>query len=129
MANPNIVAVATIEGGNLGWNLTNTLTTQLLTVDSEYVVKVNRIVCTNIHATDAANLNLYVDGMGNGAAGFTGTTGDATIYLAKVISVPANASLVVSDTPIYLMEGDTLNGGTSASSTLDLFISYETLID
>ena len=28
MANPNIVAVATIEGGNLGWNLTNTLTTQ-----------------------------------------------------------------------------------------------------
>ena len=129
MANPNIVSVATIEGGNLGWNLTNTLTTQLLTVDSEYVVKVNRIVCTNIHATDAANLNLYVDGMGNGSAGFTGTTGDATIYLAKVISVPANASLVVTDTPIYLMEGDSLKGGSSASSTLDLFVSYETLID
>ena len=129
MANPNIVAVATIEGGSLGWNLTNTLTTQLLTVNTDYVVKINRIVCTNIHATDAANLNLYVDGMGNGAAGFTGTTGDATIYLAKVISVPANASLVVSDTPIYLMEADSLKGGSSASSTLDLFISYETLID
>ena len=129
MANPNIVSVATIEGGNLGWNLTNTLTTQLLTVDAEYVVKVNRIVCTNIHATDAANLNLYVDGMGSGAAGFTGTTGDAAVYLAKVISVPANASLVVSDTPIYLMEGDILKGGSSASSTLDLFVSYETLID
>ena len=68
MANPNIVSVATIEGGNLGWNLTNTLTTQLLTVASEYVVKINRIVCTNIHATDAANLNLYVDGLGNGSS-------------------------------------------------------------
>ena len=129
MANPNIVSVATIEGGNLGWNLTNTLTTQLLTVNTDYVVKINRIVCTNIHATDAANLNLYVDGMGNGAAGFTGTTGDATIYLAKVISVPANASLVVSDTPIYLMEADSLKGGSSAATSLDLFVSYETLID
>ena len=129
MANPNIVSVATIEGGNLGWNLTDTLTTQLLTVDSEYVVKINRITCTNIHVSDAANLNLYVDGMGNGAAGFSGTTGDATIYLAKVISVPANASLVVLDTPIYLMEGDSLKGGSSAASTLDLFVTYETLID
>ena len=129
MANPNIVSVATIEGGNLGWNLTNTLTTQLLTVASEYVVKVNRIVCTNVHATDAANLNLYVGGMGSGTTGVTVTGGDATVYLAKVISVPANASLVVSDTPIYLMEGDSLKGGSSASSTLDLFVSYETLID
>ena len=129
MANPNIVSVATIEGGNLGWNLTNTLTTQLLTVDAEYVVKINRIICSNIHATDAADLNLYVDGMGNGAAGFTGTTGDSAIYLAKIISVPNAASLVVLDTPIYLMEGDILKGGSSASSTLDLFISYETLID
>ena len=31
MANPNIVDVATILGGNAGWNLTNTLTTTLLT--------------------------------------------------------------------------------------------------
>ena len=129
MANPNIVSVATIEGGNLGWNLTTGLTTQLLTVDSEYVVKVNRIVCTNVHATDAANLSLYIDGMGSGAAGITTTGADAAVYLAKVITVPANASLVVSDTPIYLMEGDSLKGGTSASTTLDLFVSYETLID
>ena len=129
MANPNIVSVATIEGGNLGWNLTNTLTTQLLTVNTDYVVKINRIVCTNIHATDAANLNLYVGGMGSGATGISTTGADATVYLSKVISVPANASLVVSDTPIYLMEGDTLNGGSSAASSLDLFITYETLID
>jgi hypothetical protein len=129
MANPNIVSVATILGGNAGWNLGTTLTTELLSVTAEYILKINRIVCTNVHATDAANLNLYVGGMGSGTTGISVTGGDATIYLAKVISVPANASLVVSDTPIYLMEGDTLNGGTSASSTLDLYISYETLID
>ena len=129
MANPNIVSVATILGGNAGWNLSTGLTTELMNVTAEYVVKVNRIVCTNVHATDAANLNLYVGGMGSGTTGVTTTGADATVYLAKVISVPANASLVVSDTPIYLMEGDTLNGGSSAASSLDLFITYETIID
>jgi len=129
MANPNIVSVATILGGNAGWNLSTGLTTTLATVTAEYILKINRIVCTNVHATDAANLNLYVDGMGSGTTGVTTTGADATVYLAKVISVPANASLVVSDTPIYLMEGDILKGGSSAASSLDLFITYETLID
>ena len=32
MANPNIVSVATILGGNAGWNLTATLDATLLTV-------------------------------------------------------------------------------------------------
>jgi hypothetical protein len=129
MPNPNIVDVATILGGNAGWNLGTTLTTELLSVTADYVLKINRIICSNVHATDAADLNLYVGGMGSGTTGVSVTGGDATVYLAKVISVPNNASLVVLDTPIYLMEGDTLNGGTSAASTLDLFISYETLID
>jgi hypothetical protein len=129
MANPNIVSVATILGGNAGWNLSTGLTTELLSVTAEYVLKINRIVCANVHATDAANLNLYVGGMGSGATGISTTGADATVYLAKIISVPNAASLVVVDTPIYLMEGDTLNGGSSAASSLDLFISYETLID
>ena len=129
MANPNIVSVATILGGNAGWNLSTGLTTTLATVTAEYILKINRIVCTNVHATDAANLDLFVDGMGSGTTGVTTTGADATVYLAKVISVPANASLVVSDTPIYIMEGDILKGGSSAASSLDLFISYETLID
>ena len=130
MANPNIVSVSSIYGGNYGWALTNTLTTTLVTVDAEKLLKINRIVCTNIHATDAANLNLYVDGMGTAAAnGLTPTGASATTYLAKVISVPANASLVVTDTPIYLLEADILKGGSSATSTLELFISYEVLDD
>jgi len=130
MANPNIVSVSSIYGGNYGWALTNTLTTTLVTVDAEKLLKINRIVCTNIHATDAANLNLYVDGMGTAAAnGLTPTGASATTYLAKVISVPANSSLVVTDTPIYLLESDILKGGASATSTLELFISYEVLDD
>ena len=119
MANPNIVSVATILGGNAGWNLSNTLTTTLLTVSAEYILKINRIVCANVDGTSAADLDLFVDGMGSGTTGVTTTGADATVYLAKVIS----------DTPIYLMEGDILKGGASATGDLDLFISYETLID
>ena len=129
MANPNIVSVATILGGNAGWNLTNTLTTTLVTVTAEYILKINRIVCANVHSSAAANLNLYVGGMGSGTTGISTTGADATVYLAKVISVPYQSSLVVLDTPIYLMEGDILKGGASATGDLDLFISYETLID
>ena len=129
MANPNIVSVATILGGNAGWNLTNTVTTTLLTVTAEYVLKINRIVCANVHASAAATLNLYVDGMGSGTTGVTTTGAASATYLAKLISVPYQSSLVVLDTPIYLMEGDILKGGSATATALDLYISYETLID
>ena len=129
MANPNIVSVSSIYGGNAGWNLSSTLTATLLTVDAEKIVKINRITCSNVDGTNAANLNLYVDGLGSGASGVTTTGADATVYIAKTVAVPADATLVVSDTPIYLMEGDILKGGASAASDLDLFISYEVLDD
>ena len=129
MANPNIVDVATILGGNAGWNLSNTLTTTLVTVTAEYVLKINRIVCANVDGGSAADLDLFVDGMGSGTTGVTTTGANATVYLAKTISVPADSALVVTDTPIYLMEGDILKGGGSTVNKLDLFISYETIID
>ena len=128
MANPNIVNVATINGGNLGFNLSNTLTATLLTVASDVIVKVNRITVANVDGSSSADVDLFVDGMGNGATGIT-ATGSATVYLAKTVSVPADATLVISDTPIYLMEGEILKGGASASGDLDLFISYEVLND
>ena len=128
MANPNLVNVATINAGNLGFNLSNTLTTTLLTVGSDVVLKINRITCANVDGTSSADLNLYVDGMGNGATGIT-ATGASTVYLAKTVAVPADSTLVVVDSPIYLMEADILKGGASDTSDLDLFISYEVLND
>ena len=128
MANPNLVNVATINGGNLGFNLSATTTATLLTVASDKILKINRITVANVDGTNAAAVDLFVDGLGNGATGIT-ATGSSTVYLAKTVSVPADATLVISDTPIYLMEGDILKGGASASGDLDLFISYEVLND
>ena len=133
MANPDIVDVATINAGNAGWNLSNTLTATLLTVSADVVVKINTIICSNVDGTNDADLNLLVDGMGSGdveiTTGVTTTGSDATVYLAKTVSVPADTSLSVIDSPIYLMENDILKGGASAASDLDLLISYEVLND
>ena len=129
MANPNIVSVSSMYGGNAGWNLSSTLTATLLTVDADKIVKINSIICSNVDGTNSATLNLYVDGMGSGASGVTTTGADATIYLAKTMAVPADATLVILNAPIYLMEADVLKGGASAASDLDLFVSYEILDD
>jgi len=130
MANPNIVNVTSIVGGNLGFNLSNTLTATLATVAADKIVKINRITVANVDGTNAADVDLFVDGLTTaGATGFAGTGADATVYLAKTVSVPADATLVLVDTPIYLMEGDILKGGASASGDLDLFLSYEVIDD
>jgi hypothetical protein len=125
----NMGSATSIYAGNAGWNLSSTLTATLLTVDAHKTVKINSIICSNVDGTNAATLNLYVDGMGSGADGVTTTGADATIYLAKTISIPADATLVVIDSPIYLMENDILKGGASAASDLDLFVSYEIIDD
>jgi len=129
MANPNIVAVATIEGGSLGWNLTDSLA-NLVTVATDYILKINRIVATNVDGGSAMDLDVAVTiGAPTAMTGVTVTGGDATVYLASTISIPADASLVVLDTPIYLRETDILKAKGSTTAKIDLFISFEVLID
>jgi len=129
MANPNLINVSSVLGANAGFNLTNTATATLITVAADKLVKINRITVANVDGTNSATFDLFVDGMGSGSTGVTTTGADATVYLAKTIAVPADTSMVVVDTPIYLMEGDILKGGASAASDLDLFVSFEILDD
>ncbi len=128
MANPNIVNVTTIVGGNAAWALTTGVTTTLLTVGADVLVKINSIIATNTHATNATALTLDINGLGTGATGVT-LTGPATVCkLASTINIPADDILVVIDKPIYLMENDILRGGASVA-TCDLLVSYEVIND
>ena len=129
MANPNIVNVATINGESVGFNLTATTTTTLLTVSSGKLLKINRITCANVDGTNAADVSLSVEKQNFTSAGVTNFDTSGTFFLAKTVSVPADATLVILDTPIYLMEGDILKGGANAASDLDLFVSYEVIDD
>ena len=130
MANPNIVNVATIHGGNAGWALTNNITTSLLTVAADVIVKINSLIVTNIHGTNAATVSIEINGIGTGAGGVTLAANLTTqVRIASTMNVPADDSLVLIDKPIYLMEADVLRGGASAASTLELFASYEVIND
>ena len=127
MANPNIVNVATINGESVGYNLTATTTTTLLTVSGSKVLKINRITCANVDGTNAADVSLSIVKANFTSAGVTNFDTSGTFFIAKTVSVPADATLVLLDTPIYLMEADVLKGGASVASDLDLFISYEVI--
>ena len=130
MANPNIVSVTSIVGGNAAWALTNTITTTLMTVAADVIVKINSLIVTNIHGTNAATVSIEINGIGGGATGVTLAANLTTqVRIASTMNVPADDSLVLIDKPIYLMEADVLRGGASAASTLELFASYEVIND
>jgi len=128
MANPNIVSVTSIYAGNAAWALTTGVTTTLLTVAADVIVKVNSIIATNTHATDATALTLDINGIGTTVTGVSGTSLATVAKIASTINIPADDILSVIDKPIYLMEADVLRGGASVA-TCDLFISYEVIND
>ena len=130
MAAPNIVNVTSIVGGNAGWALGTGLTTVLLTVSAENILKINSLIVTNIHGTNAATVSVEIHGIAGGATGALATNNLTTqVRIASTMNVPADDSLVLIDKPIYLMEGDVLRGGASAASTLELFASFEVIND
>ena len=129
MANPNIVSVTSIYGESIGEALTTTVTTDIMTVASNKLVKINYISVTNDHASTAVVVTLAIvkadftsDGIGSGE------DNAATIYLASTVNLPADDVLVLIDKPIYLMEGDVLEAGANPA-TADIFVSYEVIDD
>ena len=129
MAAPNIVNVATIIGESQGFELGTTLDTVLMTIASNKLVKINRISVANIDGTNAADVTVQVDKATRTSAATGSSVSGATFKIASTVSVPADAVLVLLDTPIYLEEGDVLEGGASANSDLTLFVSYEVIDD
>ena len=128
MANPNIVSVATINGGSLGLHLT-TSEVALITVTAEYLIKVNSILVANVDGTNAATCDVRVVKLNVTPLGITNVDTSGTFYLAKTVNVPPDDILVVVDKPLYLMETDVLQIRGSAASDLDAYISYDVIID
>ena len=128
MANPNIVSVATINGGSLGLHLT-TSEVALITVTAEYLIKVNSILVANVDGTNAATCDVRVVKLNVTPLGITNLDTSGTFYIAKTVNVPADDLLVLVDKPFYLMETDVLQAKASAASDLDLFVSYDVIID
>jgi len=120
MANPNIVSVTSIVGNTLSAAVLTTAT-QLASnaASSGKVFKINSIVIANIDGTSAADVtvNIY-------SAASLGGTASA---IASTISVPADASLIVTDktTAFYLLEDRSIGALASAAGDLVATISFE----
>ena len=123
MANPNIVSVTSIYGESIAQAMTTTLTTVVMTVSSDVILKVNSITSTNTHASNATDFSLSITKAGFTSAGVaSGDDNAGTFAIASTINIPSDDVLVVLDKPFYLMEGDVLKGGANPA-TCDLFIS------
>jgi hypothetical protein len=120
MANPNIVNVTSIVGNSLSVAVLTTAT-QLASnaASSGKVFKINSIVIANVDGTSAADItvNIY------SAAALGGTA----IAIASTISVPPDASLIVTDktTMFYLLENQSIGALASATGDLVATISFE----
>ena len=121
MAAPNIINATSILGKTTAAALDTTTTTSLLanSASSNKLLKINSIIVGNKDGTNSADVTI---------SWYNGST---DYYLAYTITVPADSTLVVlgKDAPIFLEEGQSLRGGASANSDLDVIISYEELDD
>jgi hypothetical protein len=61
MAAPNIVNVTSIIGESQAFELGTTVTTELIQVASDKLVKINRISVANIDGTNAADVTVGVE--------------------------------------------------------------------
>jgi hypothetical protein len=121
MAAPNIVNVTTIlaKTGNL--TPANTSANVLLAnaASSGKVLKINMIIACNVDGTNAVDTTVAIN---------TAAAGSGTSYpIASTISVPADASLIVSDksTAFYLEEDESIVVTSGTSSKIAYTVSYE----
>lgn len=118
MANPNIVAVTSMLGVTTYAALTTTQASVLAAAAAGHVLKVNDIVVAN-KTTSAVTALVQV----YSAAALGGTA----YNLANNISIPANASLIVTDrsTSFYVGEAQSIGASAGTASAADVVISYE----
>lgn len=120
MANPNIVNVSAIYGNVNSASLTTTSATQLASnaASSGQVLKIDSIVVANTTgATATITINVYS----------AATLGGTAYPIASQISVPAYATLIVTDksTAFYLMENMSVGATAGTASALVATITWE----
>ena len=124
MANPNIVDVTTILGNTSSTLISSTadpFATALVNnaASSGKIYKINSIVAANVDGSSAADITIKIFSQDD--LGGTGTA------IASTISVPADASLIVSDktTAFYLLEDKSIGATASAANDIVVTISWE----
>jgi hypothetical protein len=122
MANPNIIGASTIYGNTVYLIPSNTSanTWTALTPSASTVNKVESIVASNV-TSSAATVTVSVN---------SAVSGGGTAYrIAYQISVPAYASLIITDktTAFYVGETQSVVVTVGTGSAIELVASYEAI--
>jgi hypothetical protein len=130
MANPNIAAATSILGTTTFLTPSGTSAVVLLPngASSNQVFKINQIVAANVNGSAAVDTTVSI--YSNGAVAQGSAPSGGTAYpIASTVSVPADASLVVTDktTAIYLMEGQSIIVTSGTANGIAYTISYEVI--
>ena len=127
MSAPNIVNVATINGKTFYDALADTNLTSLVLnpASSGKVFKINALTASNVDGTNAASVDVSYHPSTTTAVG--STVSSTGYHIAKTITVPADATLVVisKDTALYMEESSVLAVKASAADDIDFVVSYE----
>jgi hypothetical protein len=116
MAAPNLKNPTTITGRTARYAVTTSLGNALANSPSSgKVFKINSIFCANVDGTNPADISASI------------YDGSDDRYIAKTITVPAEATQILStkETYFYLEEGDSIRAVANAAGDLDLIIGYE----
>jgi len=124
VANPNIVNVTTILGNTSTTLISSTadpFATALVdnAASSGKVYKINSIVAANVDGSSACDITIKI--FSEDALGGTGTA------IASTISVPADATLIITDktTSFYLLEDKSIGATASAANDIVVTVSWE----
>jgi hypothetical protein len=130
MSNPNIVNVSSIYGTTTYYTPSGTSAVVLLAnaSGSNTVYKINQIVASNVNGSVAVNATVSIYTNGSVSQG-SAPSGGTAYPVVSTVSVPANASLIVTDktTAIYLMEGTSITVTSGTASGITYSISYEAI--
>jgi hypothetical protein len=130
MANPNIAALTSIYGTTTYYTPSGTTAVVLLAnaASSGVVYRIDQIVAANVNGSSAVNATVSIYTNGAVAQG-SAPSGGIAYPVVSTVSVPANASLIVTDktTAIYLMEGTSISVTSGTASGITYSISYEAI--
>lgn len=117
MAAPNIKNPTTITGRTARTSLSSTSVTSVLSnsASSGKVLKINSIFAANINGTVASDISVSI------------YNGSSDTYLAYTISVPPDATQIIStkETYFYLEEGDSIRATAGTANYISIVVGYE----
>jgi|TARA_R100001443_G_scaffold31207_3_gene45195 hypothetical protein len=119
MATPNLVNIATITPKNAMGTLADTNRTTMIDVPAETAVRIDTILLANDDGTNAVDATVEI----------SNDNGSTYFKILSTVSVPADSTLSLIDTPIYLDETDLIAVTAGAANDLDFHVSYVELVD